>query len=137
MLWIKAFHILFVIAWMTGLFYFPRILVHYVEGLKAGEAVNRLVSMGSNLFHFMTVTAVITMSLGIWLWLGFAIQGHWLTAKLMLVMLLMLYHGQCYIYLLQMRRGAIKHTGLFFRIYNETPLLIVVPILILVVAKPF
>jgi putative membrane protein len=137
MLWIKTFHLLFVIVWMTGLFYFPRILVHYVEGDKAGEDVHRLVFMAQSLFGFMSLMAVTAILLGAWLWLDYGVVGNWLAAKLMLVLLLVLYHGQCFSYLMEMRQGSIKNTGLFFRIFNESTLLIVIPILILVFSKPF
>ncbi len=136
MLWIKTFHILFVIAWMAGLFYLPRILVHYVEGRAAKEDVRRLVMMADKLFRFSTIMAVLALSLGIWLWLGYDFSGAWLWIKLGLVALLLLYHGQCYRYLRKMNDDAPIPTSLFFRIFNESALIIVVPILILVVLKP-
>lgn len=137
MLWIKVFHILFVIAWVTGLFYFPRILVHHIEGQTAGEDVHRLIIMAEKLFIQMSIMAGIAMCFGIWLWLSYGISGNWLAAKLMLVLLLVLYHGQCFAYLTEMKQGTIRHTSVYFRIFNEATLLIVVPILILVVVKPF
>ena len=136
MLWIKTFHILFVMAWMAGLFYLPRILVHYVEGLSKDEDVHRLVLMGQKLFRFSSVMAVLALGLGFWLWLGYGYGGAWLWVKLGFVALLVLYHGQSYRYVTKMINGVKIPTSLFFRIYNETSLLIVVPILILVVVKP-
>jgi putative membrane protein len=137
MLWIKTFHILFVMAWMAGLFYLPRILVHYVEGLSEKEDVHRLVLMGQKLFRFSSVMAVLALGLGFWLWLGYGFGGTWLWVKLGFVALLLLYHGQSYRYVTKMSHGEEIPTSLFFRIYNESSLLIVVPILIMVVLKPF
>lgn len=136
MLWIKTFHILFVMAWMAGLFYSPRILVHYVEGKSAGEDVRRLVIMAHKLFRFSSLMAALALGLGIWLWLGYGFGGTWLWVKLGLVALLLLYHHQSLRYIRQMQRDEVIKTSLFFRIYNETALIIVIPILIMVVVKP-
>ena len=138
MLWIKTFHILFVIAWLAGLFYLPRIFVHYVEGKDAGEDVRRLVVMAEKLFRFSSIMAIIAVVLGTWLWVGWWWQtGMWMHAKLAFVLLLVGYHIQCYRYLLRMRRDQMIHTGIYFRIFNESSLIIVIPILIFVVVKPF
>ena len=138
MLWIKTFHILFVMAWLAGLFYLPRIFVHYVEGKVAGEDVRRLVVMADKLFRFSTIMAVIAVGLGFWLWfLWWWNTGWWMPAKLAFVMLLVGYHVQCYRFYLRMRRDEMIHTGLWFRIFNESSLIIVIPILIMVVLKPF
>ena len=137
MLWIKTFHILFVMAWMAGLFYMPRIFVHYVEGKDAGEDVRRLVIMVGKLFRFSTIMAVLALGLGLWLWLWYGITGTWLKIKLIPVCLLLLYHGQCYRYIVRMHTDAVIPTSLFFRVFNESALLIVVPILILTILKPF
>lgn len=137
MLWFKIFHILFVMAWMAGLFYLPRILVHYVEGSGAGEDVRRLVTMAEKLFRFSTVMAVIALALGLVLWLYYGITGNWMHAKLAFVGLLLAYHWQSFRYVGKASRNETIHTSLFFRIYNEAALLIVIPIIALVVLKPF
>jgi protoporphyrinogen IX oxidase len=138
MLWVKTFHILFVMAWMAGLFYLPRILVHYVEGKAAGEDVRRLTMMAEKLFRFSSVMCGLALALGVWLWLSWwSGAGHWITAKIGLVCLLLAYHWQCYRYLRQMQSDRVINTSIFFRIFNESALLIVVPILALVVHKPF
>ena len=137
MLWAKTFHILFVMAWMAGLFYLPRILVHYVEGNEAGEDTNRLVTMADRLYSFSTFMAVLAMALGLVLWLYYGIGGHWMEAKVALVLLLIAYQYQTLRYIRTMRDGLPLRTSLFFRIYNESALLIVIPILVLVVVKPF
>ena len=76
MLWIKTAHILFVMAWMAGVFYLPRILVHYVEGKIAGDDITRLVTMAEKLFRFSALMGLIAMILGVWLWLGYGISGN-------------------------------------------------------------
>lgn len=137
MLWVKVFHILFVMAWMAGLFYLPRILVHYVEGTQANEDTRRLVIMANKLFGFSTMMAILAVGLGFVLWFYFGIGGAWMEAKLSLVLLLVAYQYQTLRYIREMRAGNQLHTSLFFRIYNEAALVIVVPILILVELKPF
>ncbi|MFT7382731.1 MAG: putative membrane protein [Urechidicola sp.] len=93
--------------------------------------------MGQKLFRFSSVMAVLALALGIWLWLGYGFSGGWLHAKLGFVGLLLAYHGQSYRYIQQMARDETIRTSLFFRIYNELALFIVIPILILVIVKPF
>ncbi len=138
MLWLKTFHLLFVIAWMAGIFYMPRILVHYAEGRDAGEDVRRLVTMEEKLFRFSTIMAAIALALGTWLWLAYWFgAGTWLWLKLVLVALLIAYHVQCWRYLKRMRANEPIPSSVFFRFFNESALIIVIPILILVIVKPF
>ena len=137
MLWIKTFHILFVMAWMAGVFYLPRILVHYVEGRAANEDTRRLVTMGEKLLKFSTMMAVLAITLGLLLWLYYGVTGGWMHAKLLLVGLLVAYQLQTFRYLSQMKRDEVLNTSVFFRLYNEGALILVVPILILVELKPF
>jgi len=122
---------------MAGLFYMPRILVHYVEGRAANEDVRRLVIMIDRLFKFSSLMAVLAIIPGAWLWLGYGIEGTWLFLKLGFVGLLLVYHGQCYRYIRRMRDDQSIPTSIFFRAFNEAALLLVIPILILVVIKPF
>ncbi len=137
MLWIKTAHILFVISWMAGVFYLPRIIVHYVEGNAAGEDTRRLVIMAEKLFRFSALMALLAIIPGLWLWLGYDISGNWMLVKLALVMVLIAYQWQCFRYIRQMQTSQIIHSSLFFRLFNESALIIVIPILILVVVKPF
>jgi len=102
MLWIKTFHILFVMAWMAGLFYLPRILVHYVEGKKASEDVRRLVIMATKLLRFSALMAFFALGLGFALWLNYGFSGTWLWLKMAFVALLILYHAQCWRYVQKM-----------------------------------
>ena len=71
MLWYKMLHILAMTSWMAGIFYLPRIFVHYVEGRAAGQDVSRLAIMAGKLYGFMTIMALFTLALGLWLWLGY------------------------------------------------------------------
>lgn len=137
MLWVKTFHILAMTSWMAGIFYLPRIFVHFVEGKAAGQDVSRLAIMASKLYVFMTVMAVFTLALGLWLWLGYGFSGGWLKAKLLFVILLMGFHFWCRSYLQRLKADQLTQSGRYFRLFNELPLLIFVPILILVVIKPF
>ncbi|MDY6890273.1 MAG: CopD family protein [Pseudomonadota bacterium] len=137
MLWYKMLHILAMTSWMAGIFYLPRIFVHYVEGRAAGQDVSRLAIMAGKLYGFMTIMALFTLALGLWLWLGYGWGGGWLYAKLLFVGLLIGYHFACRAYLKQLQRGELTRSGRYFRLYNELPLLIFIPILILVVVKPF
>ena len=137
MLWVKTFHLLFVMAWMAGVFYLPRILVHYIDGKAAEEDTRRLVTMAEKLLKFSTMMAALAIALGLILWLYYGITGGWMHAKLLLVGLLVAYQLQTFRYLSQMKKGEVLNTSLFFRLYNEGALILVVPILILVELKPF
>jgi len=137
MLWIKCFHVLGVMSWMAGIFYLPRIFVHYAEGRAAGEDVRRLVTMAGRLYGFMTVMAVAALSLGIWLWQGYGYSGRWLQFKLLLVVGLIGYHLTCRMFVQRLRQDATLPGGVALRLFNEGALLLVVPILILAIVKPF
>jgi putative membrane protein len=137
MLWVKVFHILAMTSWMAGVFYLPRIFVHFVEGQAAKEDVRRLQIMGNKLYKFSSIMAVFTLVLGTWLWLGYGFSGGWLHAKLLFVALLIGYHFNCGRLVKKLQQGALDRSGRYYRLYNELPLLIFVPILILVVVKPF
>ena len=137
MLWIKTAHILFVMSWMAGVFYLPRIIVHFVEGNAAGEDTRRLVIMAEKLFRFSALMALLAIIPGLWLWLGYDISGDWMLVKLGLVLVLIAYQWQCFRYIRQMQTSQIIHSSLFFRLFNESALIIVIPILIMVVVKPF
>lgn len=137
MLWVKTFHILFVMSWMAGIFYLPRIFVHYVEGKKAGQQVDRLAIMAKKLYGFMTIMMMIAITLGLWLWLGYGFTGTWLYVKLVFVTLMLGYHFWCKARVNEMQQGDLNHSGVFYRWMNELPLILTIVILIMVVVKPF
>ena len=136
MLWIKSFHVLGVMAWLAGIFYLPRIFVHYAEGRAAGEDVRRLVIMATRLYGFMTLMALVAMGLGIWLWQGYGYSGLWLRVKLLLVVGLIAYHLVCRLFVQRLRANAALPSGVALRLFNESALLLVVPIVILAIIKP-
>ncbi|MFZ6718778.1 CopD family protein [Undibacterium sp. Ji49W] len=140
MLWVKAFHILFVTSWFAGLFYLPRILVNLAMENHAATT-ERLLLMARKLYRFMTILAVLALVLGLWLWLGYGIGkgpgNGWLHAKLTLVILLIGYHHACGSLLKKFEKGINKRSHVWFRWFNEVPVILLLAILILVVVKPF
>jgi protoporphyrinogen IX oxidase len=137
MLYLKALHLLFIISWMAGIFYLPRIFVHYVAGKDAGEDVRRLKIMARKLYHFTSIMAVFALATGIWLMAGYGFRGGWLHAKLLMVVLLIAYHISTRVYMKRMQRDAPLPSATALRWYNELPLVILIAILYLVVVKPF
>ena len=137
MLWIKALHVLAVMAWLAGVFYLPRIFVHYAEGQSRGEDVRRLVVMARRLFGFMTMMAVLALAFGVTLWLEYHDSGRWLMVKLVFVLGLIGYQVACRVLLGRVLRGAAMPSALWLRVFNESALLLVVPIVLLAVVKPF
>jgi putative membrane protein len=136
MLWIKIFHIVFVIAWFAGLFYLPRILVNLAaENEPAARA--RLLAMARKLYRFMSLLAVPALAFGLWLWLGYGISGGWLHAKLVLVILLIGYHHGCGRLLRKFEENRNTHSHVWYRWFNEIPVILLLAIVILVVLKPF
>jgi putative membrane protein len=140
MLWIKAFHIVFIASWFAGLFYLPRIFVNLaLAGTEASAERDRLLLMARKLYRFMTILAVPALVLGIGLWQGYGIgQGQgWMHAKLALVLVLLAYHHWCGRLLRALAAGQDGHSHVWFRWFNELPVLVLVAVVILVVVKPF
>jgi putative membrane protein len=140
MLWVKAFHIIFMVSWFAGLFYLPRLFVYHALCDDApGQA--RFVIMERKLFWFITPWAVLTVFFGLWLlWdYAWATYSHtvWLHAKLLLVALLIVYHIYCGKLMLDFRHGRNRRSHVFYRWLNEAPVLILIAIVILVVVKPY
>ena len=140
MLWVKSFHIVFVASWFAGLFYLPRIFVNLAMVLPHSLAErNRLLLMARKLFRFTTLLAVPAVGLGLWLWLGYGIGGGqgWLYAKLGVVALVLGYHHACGVLLKRFEAGATAHSHVWFRWFNEAPVVMLVVAVVLVVVKPF
>lgn len=142
MLWIKALHIVFVASWFAGLFYLPRIYVNLalVEADSTAER-ERLLLMSRKLYRFMTLLMVPALVLGLWLWLVYGIglgggQG-WMHAKLLIVVLLLGYHHVCGRLLRQFEAGQCQRSHVWFRWFNEIPVLMMLVTVVLVVVKPF
>ncbi|NNG25116.1 CopD family protein [Telluria aromaticivorans] len=136
MLWIKAFHILFVVSWFSGLFYLPRIFVNLAQETNPA-VIERLLGMARRLYRFTTILAVPAVLLGLWLWLGYGFSGGWLHAKLALVLVTIGYHHACGSLLRKFEAGQNKRSHKWFRYFNEMPVLVLLAIVILVVVKPF
>lgn len=136
MLWIKAFHIVFVVSWFAGLFYLPRIYVNLAMAEDNSE-IARLNLMAAKLYRFMTPLALLALALGLWLWLGYGISGGWMHAKLALVVLLIAYHLYCGHLLRRFANGDNRRNHVFYRWFNELPVIILMLVTILVVVKPF
>lgn len=136
MLWVKAFHIIFVTSWFAGLFYLPRIYVNLAME-QDQQAHARLILMANKLYRFMQPLMLLALAFGIWLWLGYGFTGGWLHAKLTLVGLLIGYHHYCGRLLKQFKAQQNRHSHVWFRWFNEIPVLILFAVVILVVIKPF
>jgi len=135
-LYIKAFHLFFVVSWFAGLFYLPRLYVNLALA-EPGKEYDRLLLMAYKLFRFMTPLAVLALALGLLLWLGYGVSGGWLHAKLALVTVLVGYHGYCYKLLQDFVQQRNRRSHVWFRFFNEVPVLLLLAVLILVVVKPF
>ncbi|MDX5300170.1 MAG: protoporphyrinogen oxidase HemJ [Gammaproteobacteria bacterium] len=140
MLWIKAFHIIAVVCWFAGLFYLPRLFVYHAMS-QDQTSIERFKIMERKLYRgIMTPSLIATLVLGFWL-LSYNVQGYlqqgWMHAKLMLVALLVVYHGYCGYLLRQFRDDRNTRSDLFYRWFNEAPVLALISIVILVVVKPF
>ena len=138
MLVVKTLHIWMVISWFAGLFYLPRIFVNLA--LVPTESVaerDRLLLMAGKLYRFMTPLGILAVLLGLWLWFGYGFSGGWLHAKTALVAVLVAYHWHCGRVLKDFQSGGNARTHVWFRFYNELPVLILLAVLFLVVLKPF
>lgn len=140
MLWVKAFHIVFVMSWFAGLFYVPRIFVNLAE-LRSGPAYDRLVQMARRLYRFTSWLGVVAMVLGLILFLyygiGLGTESHWMHAKLGVVVLILGYQHACGSLLRKFERGENGRSHVWYRYFNEVPVLMLVAAVCLVVVKPF
>ena len=137
MQWIKALHIIFVVAWFAGLFYLPRLFVYHAQATD-GISIERFKVMERKLYRgIMTPTLVLTLVVGTWLWLGYGFKGGWLVAKLTLVAVLVAYHFWLGRLLRDFARDANRRSHVFYRWINELPLVLLAAIVVLVVVKPF
>ena len=136
MLWIKAFHIIFMVTWFAGIFYLPRLFVYHAM-TKDKISHERFIIMERKLFYgIMTPGAIITLILGVWLLVGYEFYGNWLNLKLLCVLLLIFYHLACLKYMIDFKLNKNKHTHIFYRWFNEVPVILLFAIVILVVIKP-
>ena len=145
MLWVKAFHIVFVASWFAGLFYLPRIFVN-LQMVAPGSVAerDRLLLMARKLLRFTTLLAVPALALGVWLWMGYGIgrgpasQGNgWMHAKLAVVVLVIGYHHACAVLLRKLIANSSRKSHVWFRWFNEVPVVLLLIAVVLVVVKPF
>jgi len=138
MLWVKSLHIIFVVTWFAGLFYLPRLFVYHAQATDA-LSQERFVVMERKLFRgIMTPSAVLAIAFGVWLWLGwFRGAGGWLHAKVVLVLILLGYHVWCWRLLRAFAEGRNRRSHVWYRWFNEAPVVILFATVFLVVLKPF
>ncbi len=141
MLWLKAFHLIFMVAWFAGLFYLPRLYVYHA--MSEDDVSNeRFKVMERKLFFgIMTPSMILTFFFGIWMlidyaWAAYASSG-WLHAKLFLLFLLVVYHGFCGKWLFDFKHDRNRKSHVYYRWINEIPVLFLLGIIILAVVRPF
>jgi putative membrane protein len=135
-LWVKSLHLIFVTSWFAGLFYLPRLFVNHAM-VDDAATIGRLLLMEKKLYRFMTPLAVLALGFGLWLWLGYGITGGWLHAKLALVAVLIGYHYYCGRLLKDFEQGRNRHSHVWYRWFNELPVLILFAVVPLAIVKPF
>ncbi len=136
MLHVKILHIVLVTSWFAGLFYLPRIFVNLALDAQL-DVQNRLIIMAKKLYRFTFLLAHLATLSGLWLWYVSGYKQGWVHAKLALVVLLWVYQFFCRRYLKQFEEKRNTHTHVYYRWFNEVPVLILVLLIYLVVAKPF
>jgi putative membrane protein len=138
MLWVKSFHIIFMVTWFAGLFYLPRLFVYHAMA-EDRPSLERFKVMERKLFWgIMTPGAALTIAFGVWLWLGwFRGASSWFHAKMALVALLAGYHLWCWRLLKAFAEERNTRSHVWLRWFNEFPVVILVATVLLVVLKPF
>ena len=140
MLWVKSFHIIFMVTWFAGLFYLPRLFVYHA--MSDDEISNdRFKIMERKLFYgIMTPGGVLTALFGLWLVWGWGMGidgGGWFHAKMVLVLLLIAYHVYCGKLVADFKHDRNQRSHVYFRWFNELPVLVLIGAIILAVVQPF
>jgi protoporphyrinogen IX oxidase len=139
MLWIKAFHIIFMVTWFAGLFYLPRLYVYHAKTTDH-QTISILKTMEHRLFWYITTPGgILTIVFGWWLiFLNYDYYSHlmWLHVKLVLVLGLVLFHAYCGKLLIDFKHAKNTHSQRFFRYLNEVPTVILISVVLLVVIQP-
>lgn len=138
MLWIKAWHIVFMVTWFAGLFYLPRLFVYHASATDT-PGIDRFRVMERRLFAIMTLGALLTAAFGIWLLVlqPGLLQTGWMRVKLVLLALLIAYHAWCWQLVGSFAAGRNVHTHVWYRWFNELPTLLLIGIVLMAVARPF
>ncbi|MFB1015106.1 MAG: CopD family protein [Alteromonadaceae bacterium] len=138
-LWLKAFHVFFMVAWFAGIFYLPRLFVNHAE-TKSKDVSEHLKGMEKRLLYFVSPFALLTVALGIAIIYHYGypwfIAAKWLQIKITLVIFLLVYHGYCFKLVKTFQHNKNTRSGKFYRIFNEIPVLILLAIVILAYLKP-
>jgi protoporphyrinogen IX oxidase len=143
MLWLKAFHVIGVVSWFAALLYLPRLFVYHaqIQGASIDDPVGnaRFKIMERKLFGIMTIAALLAIGFGTALLMVTPdyLLMRWLQLKLLLVLLLISYHGACFALLQQFAADRNAHSERWYRVFNEIPALLLIGIVILVIVKPF
>ena len=139
-LWLKAFHVIFMVAWFAGVFYLPRLFVNHAE-TQSKEVAEQLKGMEKRLLYFVTPFAIFTLLLGLAIIHAYGtdwfIAAKWLHIKITLVLLLFVYHGYCFKLVQTFHQDKNTRSGKFYRIFNEVPVIILFIVIILAYVKPF
>lgn len=133
---IKALHIILVTSWFAGLFYLPRLFVNHAM-VSDKATLERLALMEHKLYRFMTPLGILAVGLGMWLWFGFGFSGGWLHLKTALVTFLIVYHLYCGRLMRAFAEGRNTRSHVWYRFFNEIPVLVLFACVFLVVLKPF
>ncbi|WP_439100854.1 CopD family protein [Congregibacter sp.] len=139
MLWLRALHIIFVVCWFAGLFYLPRLFVNYAA-CEHPETRAQLALMSRKLYRFVTPFMALTIVFGVGLIsvnASYYLGATWLWLKLAGVAFLVVYHFQCGRYVKRINANEDDHSHVFYRFFNEIPVLFLFAIVFLVVLKPF
>lgn len=136
-LWLKALHIIFMISWFAGLFYLPRIFVNLAM-TKDDATYQHLLMMANKLYRFISPFSLFTLVFGVWMMIENSglMKLWWMHLKLTLVFTLFAYHGICGRFLRQFNEKTCDKSHVFFRWFNEYPVVILFAVVILVVVKP-
>lgn len=139
LLWFKAFHVIFMVAWFAGIFYLPRLFVNHAETAST-EVAEQLKGMEKRLLYFITPFAILTVLFGLMLIYAYGsawfVAAKWLHIKLTLVIILLGYHGYCFKLLKIFTADQNTRSGKFYRFFNEIPVLALFAVIILAYVKP-
>ena len=139
-LWLKAFHVIFMVAWFAGIFYLPRLFVYHAQNDNENVS-EQLKVMERRLLYFVTPFAILTLVFGLalmWIYGAAWLKASaWLHVKLVLVTFLYIYHGYCFKLLSDFKHNRNTRSHKFYRVFNEVPVLALFAIIILAVVKPF
>jgi|TARA_B100000767_G_C19653241_1_gene487699 putative membrane protein len=138
-LWFKALHVIFMVAWFAGIFYLPRLFVNHAE-TQSTEVANHLKGMEKRLLYFISPFAILTILMGLVIAYEYGaewfISAKWLHIKLSLVIILLFYHGYCFRLIKIFAEDNNKRSGRFYRVFNEIPVFILFAVIILAYVKP-